>query len=127
MLMPVRSPGEPVADQARPVARRVVHDDMYDEACWDVVLHFIEGFAKLLCAMARHAFADDATGLHMRLCRHRRDKTCEQRCGAMTLLVMRAPLHLPGAHRQQRPGAVARLDLAFLIDADDQCLVRRIQ
>jgi hypothetical protein len=63
----------------------------------------------------------------MRLCGHRRDKTCEQRCGAMAFIVMRASLHLPGTHRQQRLGAVQRLDLAFLIDADDQRLVRRIQ
>jgi hypothetical protein len=57
--------------------------------------------------VARHAFADDAPCLHVR---HRGHKTCEQRCGAMALIVMSAPLHLPGTHRQQRLGAVERLN-----------------
>ncbi len=38
----------------------------------------------------------------------------------MTLVVMGAPLGLPRAHRQQRLGAVQRLDLALFIDAEHQ-------
>jgi len=34
---------------------------------------------------------------------------------------------LPGTHRQQRLGAVERLNLAFLIDTDDQRLLGWIQ
>ena len=41
------------------------------------------------------------------------------------LVVVRAPLDLARAHRQQRLGAVERLDLAFLVDAQDQRPIRR--
>jgi hypothetical protein len=99
---------------------------MHVEAYWDVVLHLLEKFAELLCAMPRRAFADHATCLQIRLGRHRGDKTCEQRCGGMAPLVVRTPFDLRWAHRQQRLSAVEGLDLALLVDADDQRLLRRI-
>jgi hypothetical protein len=47
--------------------------------------------------------------------------------GAMTLVVMGATFDLPGSHRQQRCGAVQRLDLGLLIDAQYQGLLGRAQ
>jgi len=40
---------------------------------------------------------------------------------------MAAPLGLPRPHRQQRLAAVERLDLRFLIDAQHQRMVGRIE
>ena len=48
-----------------------------------------------------------------------------ERGRAVPLVVVRAPLDLARAHRQQRLGAVERLDLAFLVDAQDQRPIRR--
>src|SRR4051812_37229373 len=77
--------------------------------------------------MARHALADHRAGLHLRLRRHRGDEAREQRRGAMALVIVRAPFDLPRTHRQQRLRAIEGLDLALLVDADHQRLVRRIE
>ena len=45
----------------------------------------------------------------------------------MAPVVVRAALHLAGSHRQQRLGAVERLDLALLVDAQNQRAIRRIE
>jgi len=46
--------GEPVADQQRLVARRVVHDDMDIEVSGHVAFDLVEEFPELLRAMERH-------------------------------------------------------------------------
>src|SRR4030081_1683659 len=51
---------------------------------------------------------------------------CEQRGGAVTFVVVR---HRPGTarlHRQTRLGAVERLDLALLVDREDDRMGARI-
>ena len=45
----------------------------------------------------------------------------------MPLVVMGAPLNLPRPHRQQRLGTIQRLDLRFLIDAEHQRPIRRVE
>jgi len=40
---------------------------------------------------------------------------------------MGTPLGLPRPHRQQRLGTIQRLDLRFLIDAEDQRTIRRVE
>ena len=45
----------------------------------------------------------------------------------MPLVVVGAPLGLAGPHRQQRLGAVQRLDLALLVDAQHHRAIRRIE
>ena len=50
----------------------------------------------------------------------------EQRGRAVPLVIMAAPLDLPWPHRQQRLGAVERLDLRLFIDAEHQGAVGRI-
>ena len=42
----------------------------------------------------------------------------EQGGGAVALVVIGLPLDLAGAHRQDRLGAIQRLDLALLVHAD---------
>ena len=40
---------------------------------------------------------------------------------------MDVPFDLPGSHREQRLGAIQRLDLRFLVDAEHQRVVRRVE
>ena len=51
----------------------------------------------------------------------------EQRGRAVALVVMAASLDLPRSHRQQRLGAVERLDLRLFIDAQHQGMVGRVE
>jgi hypothetical protein len=63
--------------------------------------------------VAGHALADDSAGFDI----ERR----EQRCRPMPLVVVCAPLDLPGPHREERLRTVERLHLAFLIDTQHDC------
>ena len=74
--------------------------------------------------MMRHAFADDGSRLHIRFRRHCGDEGSKQGGGTVAFVVVRAPLHLSRAHRQQRLSAIKSLNLALLVDTDDQRLVR---
>ena len=69
--------------------------------------------------MAGEAAADDLAG--------RGVESGEQRQGAVAFVVVAAPFGLTGAHRQQRLGPVEGLDLALLVDAQDQRPFRRIE
>ena len=59
--MPARLLGEPVADQLGLVGSVIVHDDVEVEI-GDVALDLVKESAKLLSAMAAHAFADGGSG-----------------------------------------------------------------
>jgi hypothetical protein len=48
---------------------------------------------------------------------------CEQGCDAMTLVIVGHRSTLAGLQRQTRLGAIEHLDLAFLIDRDDDGMV----
>src|SRR5690606_31264848 len=78
--------------------------------------------AELRRPVRRHALADGGAGLHGGLGRDRRDEAREERRRSVTLVVVRAPLDLSRAHRQQRLRTIERLDLALFVDADDQRL-----
>ena len=97
----------------------VVHDEVDVEVGRHVALDRVEELAELLRAVAGHAFADDRSGLHV--------ERGEQRGRAVPLVVVGAPLGLAGPHRQQRLGAVQRLDLAFLVDAEHHGALRRVE
>ena len=45
----------------------------------------------------------------------------------MALVVVAAPLRLPGAHRQEGLGTVQGLDLALFVDTENQGTIRRRQ
>ena len=51
----------------------------------------------------------------------------EQRGGAVTTIVVRHALDVAEAHGEERLGAIEGLHLAFLVDAQDQRLVRRVE
>src|SRR6202040_3513896 len=51
----------------------------------------------------------------------------KERGRPVPLIVVGAPFGLPWSHWQQRLGAIQRLDLRFLIDAEHQRVVRRVE
>ena len=69
--------------------------------------------------MALEALADDLSNLHV--------ERGEQRERAVPLVVMGAALRLAGPHGQERLGAVQRLDLALLVDAQHHGAIGRIE
>jgi len=79
----------------------------------------VEEAAEFLRPVARHAFADDGSGLYV--------EGGKQRGRPVPLVVMGVPFDLPGSHREQRLGAIQRLDLRFLIDAEHQRVVWRVE
>ena len=100
----------------RPV---VVDDQMQIEAGRGLGVDSLEEPDELLMPMARHAVADDLAVEHA----ERR----EQRRRAVALVVVGLRPAAARLHRQARLRAVQRLDLALLVDAQHQGLVRRIQ
>src|SRR6266581_4486250 len=102
--MPARTFGEPIADQLGLVARGVVHDNVDVEISRHILFDLVEELAELARAMARHAFCDDLADLDV--------ERCEERRGAVALVVMRASLDLAGAHRQQGLRAVKSLKVS---------------
>src|SRR5205823_13435450 len=101
--MPAEPFGEPVADQFGLMARRVVHDDVNVEFGGDMFLYGVEEAAEFLRPVARHAFADDGSGLHV--------EGGKERGRPVPLIVMGAPFGLPWSHREQRLGAIECLGI----------------
>src|SRR5271166_4924502 len=85
--MPAAPFGEPVADLFGLISRRIVHDDVSVEIGGDMVFDGVEEAAEFLRPVARHAFADDGSGLHV--------KGGKQRGRPVPLIVMGAPFGLP--------------------------------
>jgi hypothetical protein len=79
----------------------------------------VEEAAEFLRPVARHAFADDGSGVDI--------AGGKERGRPVPLIVMSAPFGLPWSHWQQRLGAIGRLDLRFLIDAEHERVVRRVE
>ena len=117
--VPVRSLDQPVADGRRLVGSIVVHDEMNIDIGGDVRFDLVEKATELGRSVPGETFADDPPGGDI--------ERGEQRGRAVSLVVVRPTLGLARAHGQQGLGAVERLDLAFLVDAQDQRPVRRGQ
>src|SRR5207249_7549597 len=79
----------------------------------------VEEFAKLHGAMAPMTPANHFPRFHV--------EGRKQRRRAVAHVVVRAPLDLPGSHRQQWLRAIERLDLGFFVDAKDERVLGRIQ
>jgi hypothetical protein len=99
--------------------RCVVVDDCVDHfSRGDLRLDRVEKADELLVPMALHVAADDSAIEDV--------KGSEQRGGSVTLVIVR---HRPGAAgllRQPRLGTVERLDLAFLVDRENDRMGGRI-
>ena len=73
------------------MARRIIHDDVDIEVGRNIPLDLVEELAEFPCAVARHAFPDDRSRLHI--------ESSEQGGDAMTLIVVGSPLGLAGARQ----------------------------
>src|SRR6478752_10493513 len=96
----------------------VVDDHMHRLLLGHLGINDVEEADELLMAMALHTLADDLAFQHI--------KRCEQRRDAMTLVVVCDGAGTSLLHRQPRLGAVQRLDLAFLIDRENDGVVGRV-
>ena len=97
----------------------VVDDEMQLELGRNANIEVPEEGEELLMAVPRLAWGDDFAALHI--------EGGEQRGRAVAQVVMRDAFEVAHAHRQDRLGALQGLDLALLVDAEDQRLVRRIE
>ena len=97
----------------------VVHDQMHRKLGQRVGIDLLEEPNELLVPMTRHAVADDRAIEHA--------QGCEQRGGAVALVVVRHGAAAALLQGEAWLGAVEGLDLAFLIDTHDQGFVRGIE
>ena len=109
---PSWSRAEPLSDRRRLVGGVVVHDQANVEIGRDIALDLAQEAQELSPAMTRIATPDDLAG--------RCVESREQGQGSMTRIVVRAPLDLSRAHGKQRLRSIQRLDLALLVDAQNQ-------
>ena len=104
----------------RRIVRPVVvqdHADLDPGLAGQLRVQIVEEVEELLVAVPAVASANHLAGGYVQ----RR----EQRGHPVTDVVVRGPLTLAGRHRQQRPGAVQGLDLALLVDAQDDRPLRQ--
>ncbi len=114
-----RSPCEPSADLGMLVRRLVVHDEVNIEVLRHALVQPPKEAEKLLMAMASFAFREDDP------CRDVQGG--EQGCRAMTDVIVRDALDISQPHRQHRLRPIQGLDLALLVDAQHQRIVRWIE
>src|SRR5437660_749836 len=93
--------GQPLLNDWRLVRGVVVDDEMDCHVGWDRFIDLIQKLPKLDGPMARKALANDIPGQDI--------QRSEQRCRAVSNVVVGAALDLPGTQRQQRLGSVERL------------------
>ena len=105
---------QPAPDQGGLMRPVIIEDQVDREVARHVGLNGLKKLAKLNGPVPSMGLPDDGTGLRIQ----RR----KQRGGAMTPVVMAAPLSLPRLQGQQRLAAIQRLDLRLLIDAQDEGL-----
>src|SRR3989441_6751741 len=110
---------EPAVNERRLVGAVVVENHMHVERRRDGRLDGVEERAELPGAVPVVELADDLA--------RRNVQGGEERGGAVTGVIVGPPLHLPGPHGQQRLRAIQRLDLGFLVDAQHERLIRRIE
>ena len=112
-------PGEPRADVRMFVRTVVVDDQMNVELRRHVGVNVLEEREKLLVAMARLALRQDLAGRDI--------ERGEQRGRPMAEIAMGDAFDIAEPQRQDRPRALQRLNLAFLIDTEDQGGLGRIE
>ncbi len=109
--------GKPRLDLGGFVGGIVIHDDMDIEPFRDLSIDFLEEVQELGRSVTFVAFADDEP---------RGDVECgEQRGRTMPHVAVCATFGYARHHRQDRLLAIECLDLALLIDAEDESSVGR--
>src|SRR6516164_7264166 len=117
--MIMRPAGEPSPDLGSFVGGIVIHDDMDIEPLRDFRIDLLEEVQELSCPMPLVAFADDEPGGDI--------EGGEQRGRTMAQVAVRTTFGYARRHWQDRLLAIECLDLALLIDAEDEGAVGRRQ
>ena len=115
MAVPARPRGEPGLDLGMLVGGVVVEDDVDLAVGRHGLLDRAQEAEELLVPVPRAALRQDGAVEQV--------EGSEQRGGAMAEVVVGHALDVAEAQRQQRLGAFERLNLAFLVEAQDQRLV----
>jgi len=110
---------EPAGDPRVFVRPVVVHDQVQVESGRGLLVDALEETDELLMAVARHAVADDAAV--------ERVQGGEERGRAVARVVVGLPRRDAGTQREQRLRALKRLDLAFLVHAQHERPVGRVE
>ena len=97
----------------------VVYDEMEIETSGGLLIDQLEKAQELAMSMTRHASPDHLSVQHV--------QSCKQSGGAVALVIMGHGAGTALLHGQAGLGTVERLDLALFVDAEDQCLVWRIE
>src|SRR5271168_2203647 len=115
--MIMRPAGEPRLDFGSFVGGIVIHDDMDIDPFWDLSIDLFEEVQELGRSVTLVAFADDEPRGDI--------EGGEQRGRTMPHVAVRATFGYARHHRQDRLLAIECLDLALLIDAEDEGSVGR--
>ena len=111
--------GEPSLHLLGLVGLVVVADRMHVEVLGYGPVDLFQETDEFLGAVAWQTLADDLAGLHIE---------CREQCRrAIALVVVRHRLSTALLHRQARLRTIERLNLAFLVDAEHDCLVGWIE
>ena len=97
----------------------IVDDQVQIEFRGHAGIEVVQEGEELLMAMARFALGDDLAGAGL--------EGGEQSRGAMPVVIVGLAFEVAQAHRQDRLGALQRLNLALFVHAEHQRLVRWIQ
>jgi len=98
----------------------VVIDDEVNVEIWrHAGVQIAQKSKELLVAVTRLALGEHGAGGNV--------ESRKQRGGAMANVVVGHTFHISQAHRQHRLGAVQGLNLALLIDTEDQSMVGRVE
>jgi len=97
----------------------VVQDEVHVEVGWHLHVNAIQELAELGSAVPPMQFACDLPRGDV--------QRSEKRRGAVTFVVIGAPLDLARPHRQRRLGSIEGLDLALLIGAQHQRSFRWVE
>jgi hypothetical protein len=110
---------EPGANLGMLVRGVVIDDEMEVEFGGHAGVQVAQEVEELLVPVARLAFGKHGTGGDV--------EHGKQDGGAVTNIIMSHAFHIAQPHRQHRLGTVEGLDLALLIDAQDQSMIGRVQ
>src|SRR5271167_4284150 len=114
--MKPRALGQPLSDDRRFVRTIVIQDEMDIEAGGHLRLDPVQKPAELRRTMTAMQLADHPAGLQLK-CR-------KQRGRPVTFVIVCAPLQLTWLQRQERLRTVKRLNLALLVNAEYQGVIR---
>ena len=98
----------------------VVGDQVHIKVLWRLGFDAAQEPEPFLKAMSLHTLADHS-------CRWRKIECCEQRRCPVAFVVVRHGAASAFLDRQAGLRTVQRLDLAFFVDREHQCLVRRVE